>query len=154
MEKENLPFEYTPDAIDLHILELLHENAKLATKEIANHVGLTVTPTFERIKRLERRGFIERYTVQLNKQKLGIQLTILCFISLQSHSKEMIETFEEKVVTLKEITQILHIAGNFDYQLTIEMKDMHAYAEFLKNKLASIPNIATVQSSFVLKAVK
>jgi Lrp/AsnC family transcriptional regulator, leucine-responsive regulatory protein len=154
MEKENYSPEYQLDQIDEQILALLVENAKLGSKEIAAHVGLTVTPTYERIRRLEKRGFIKSYKAVLDKKKLGKNLTVLCNVQLKSHAAELLESFESQVIELQEVTSCYHIAGNFDYLLIIEIEDMDEYAEFLKGKLASIPHIATVQSSFVMRALK
>lgn len=154
MEKENYSFDYQLDHIDEQILALLVENAKLGSKEIASSVGLTVTPTYERIRRLEKRGFIKRYKAVLDKKKMGKNLRVLCNVQLKSHAAEFIESFESQVIELSEVTSCFHIAGNFDYLLIIDIVDMDEYAEFLKEKLASIPHIATVQSSFVMRALK
>lgn len=154
MEKENYSPDFQLDHIDEQILNLLVENAKLGSKEIASSVGLTVTPTYERIRRLEKRGFIKSYKAVLDKKKLGKNLSVLCNVQLKSHAAEFIESFESQVIQLQEVTSCFHIAGNFDYLLFIEVTDMDEYAEFLKEKLASIPHIATVQSSFVMRTLK
>lgn len=154
MEKENYSPDFQLDHIDEQILNLLVENAKLGSKEIASSVGLTVTPTYERIRRLEKRGFIKSYKAVLDKKKLGKNLSVLCNVQLKSHAAEFIESFESQVIQLQEVSNCYHIAGNFDYLLFIEVTDMDEYAEFLKEKLASIPHIATVQSSFVMRTLK
>lgn len=154
MEKENSSFEYILDPIDEQILQLLKKNAKLGSKEIAASVGLSVTPTYERIRRLEKRGFIKGYVTILDKRKQGKNLSVLCNVQLKSHAAEFLDSFESEVIKLVEITSCYHIAGNFDYLLMIEVRDMDEYAQFLKGKLASIPHIATVQSSFVMRALK
>lgn len=154
MEKENTSYEYQLDKIDEQILELLKYNAKLGSKEIASKVGLSVTPTYERIRRLEKRGFIKGYVAILDKRKQGKSLRVLCNVQLKSHAAEFLDAFEAEVIKLDEINSCYHIAGNFDYLLMIEVRDMDQYAQFLKEKLASIPHIATVQSSFVMRALK
>ena len=158
METENFSegnqSNYKLDTLDKKILNLLQKNAKLNSKELASEIGLTLTPTYERVKRLESKGFIKSYTIKINKEKIGKNLKVLCNISLKSHSVEFLNAFESSVVKLKEISSCYHIAGNFDYLLLIEVKDMNEYSEFLKEKLASIPHIATVQSSFVMKTMK
>jgi Lrp/AsnC family leucine-responsive transcriptional regulator len=145
---------YKLDSLDKKILKLLKNNAKLSSKELAAEIGLTLTPTYERVKRLENNGFIKSYTIKIDKEKIGKNLRVLCNVSLKSHALEFLNTFEEKVVKLKEISSCFHIAGNFDYLLLIEVKDMEEYSVFLKEKLASIPHIAQVQSSFVMKTLK
>ncbi len=142
------------DFIDQAILKCLKENAKMSQKELANRVGLTITPTFERVKNLERKGIIEGYTVQLNKEKIGKGLQVICQVSLKEHSKEVIETFENAIIHLSEIESCFHIAGGYDYSLLLEVANMEQYEKFLKERLSSIPNIANVQSSFVMSKVK
>ncbi len=142
------------DKIDQAILEILSENSKLGNKEIAAQVGLTVTPTYERIKRLERFGVIQGYTVRLNKDKVGRGLRVFCQVSLKEHNSDLLEVFEAEVVSLDEVASCYHIAGNHDYALLIEVSNMEEYENFLKFKLASIPYIGNVQSSFVMSAIK
>ncbi len=142
------------DAIDLEILELLSKNGKLGNKEIAAKIGLSTTPTFERIRRLERKGIIKGYVAVLDKSKIGKGLKVFCQVSLKSHNAEIIEGFEKEVVHLKEVSACYHIAGDFDYSLFIEVTDMEEYQVFLKQKLANIPNIANVQTAFVMSTLK
>lgn len=146
--------EFVIDDIDKKILKLLVKNAKVGNKVIAEKIGLTITPTYERIKRLEREGIIESYTVILNKKKTGKGLLVFCSVSLKEHNADLIKGFENDVVHLKEVNSCHHIAGDFDYLLQIEVNDIDEYQKFLKKKLASIPNIANVRSSFAMSAVK
>jgi Lrp/AsnC family leucine-responsive transcriptional regulator len=142
------------DVLDLKIIEILKENSKLSYKEIADKIGLSTTPTYERIKRLEKNNVILKYTIQENKILLDKGMKIYCHVSLKGHNKELIELFEKEVIKLNEVVTLHHIAGNMDYLLFIETKDIETYHHFLREKLASIPNIANVQSSFVLKSLK
>jgi DNA-binding Lrp family transcriptional regulator len=142
------------DVLDLKIVEILKENSKLSYKEIADKIGLSTTPTYERIKRLEKNKVILKYSILENKVLLDKGMKIYCQVSLKGHNKELIELFENEVIKLKEVVTLHHIAGNMDYLLFIETKDIETYHYFLREKLASIPNIANVQSSFVLKSLK
>jgi len=142
------------DKIDQAILEILTENSKLGTKEIAMQVGLTITPTYERIKRLEKSGVIKRYTVELDKASVGKNLQVFCQVSLKEHNLKLLKKFEDQVVNLPEVSACFHIAGDHDYALFIEVHDMIAYENFLREKLATIPSIANVQSSFVMSEIK
>jgi len=142
------------DNIDHAIIEILSENAKAGTKEIAEQVGLSVTPTYERIKRLERLEVIQGYTTRLNKKLLGRGMEVLCEVSLKEHNLELLETFESKVVNFDEVVTCYHIAGDQDYILKIEVADMEAYEQFLKQKMAKIPSISNVHTSFVLRKLK
>lgn len=142
------------DEIDKQILQLVSVNAKLGTKEIAASIGLSITPTFERIKRLERKGIILGYVAKLDRNQIGKGLQVYCQASLKSHNLELIEQFENAIKEHDEIVTCHHIAGNIDYFLYIEVADMEEYHIFLRTKLAAIPNIANVQSSFVMQTLK
>jgi DNA-binding Lrp family transcriptional regulator len=142
------------DAIDLQILDLLSKNGKLGNKEIAAAIGLSTTPTFERVKRLEKKGIIKGYVAILDKKKIGKGLKVFCQVSLKSHNAEIIDGFEKEIVHLSEVSACYHIAGDFDYSLFIEVADMDEYQQFLKQKLANIPNIANVQTAFVMSTLK
>ena len=146
--------KYSLDPIDQTILQLLQQDAKMGTKEIAARVGLTQTPTFERIKRLERWGVIKKYSIQIDRKKLGVELGVFCLVSLKNHSIETLKTFEDAIREFDEVSNCYYIAGTFDYSLYIEVKDMEEYQRFLTLKLASISNIAQVQSAFVMNSIK
>jgi Lrp/AsnC family transcriptional regulator, leucine-responsive regulatory protein len=154
MEKEILSDQFNLDRIDEQIIQLLKKNAKLGVKEIASHIGLTNTPTYERIRRLEKRGVIKGYSAILDKKKQGYGLTVLCNVQLKSHASHFLDEFEREIVLLDEVIECYHIAGNFDYLLKIDSRDMDSYSIFIKEKLAVIPHIATVQSSFVMRTLK
>lgn len=142
------------DKIDFAILEILQENSKLGMKEIALQIGLTITPTYERIKRLEKSGIIEGYGIRLNKKMVGKGLQVFCMVSLKEHNLDLLEGFEKKITNLDEVAACYHIAGDYDYVMLIEVADMDEYETFLKQKLASIPSISNVQSSFAMSTIK
>lgn len=142
------------DTVDQHILMLLQENAKMNIKEIAFKVGLTTTPTYDRIKRLEKKGIIKKYIAELDTQKLGLDLTVFCQVTLQVHSKTLITQFENAVIKMPEVLGCYHVAGNFDYLLKIITPNIKSYQLFLKNKLSVLESVANVQSNFVLSSVK
>ncbi|TSJ46486.1 Lrp/AsnC family transcriptional regulator [Fluviicola chungangensis] len=142
------------DAIDKQIINLLRENGKMNNKEVAGKIGLSVTPTFERIKRLERIGVIQGYTALINRKAIGRDLKVICQVSLKSHEKEGIDVFESAIRELPEVSHAYHVAGATDYMLTIEVANMEVYQDFLKNQLARIPHIGQVNSSFVMSELK
>ena len=146
--------ELVLDAIDRQILNLLQTDGKMNYKEIATHVGLSVTPTFERIKRMERHGVILGYSARVDRKALGKGLQVFCQVSLQNHQLVTVTEFEAAVIALKEITSSYHIAGTIDYLLLVELKDMEAYQEFLKTKLTKIPHVAQINSNFVMTVLK
>ncbi|MFT6337680.1 MAG: DNA-binding Lrp family transcriptional regulator [Saprospiraceae bacterium] len=144
----------TIDATDKRIIHKLQLNGKETIKEIANSLGMSTTPVYERIKKLERDGFIEGYTTIVNKEKMGFQIVAFCTVSLESHHTDFIEQFESDVKSLPEVMECYHIAGMFDYLLKIYSTDMVDYQNFITQKLAAISNIGRVQSSFIMTEVK
>lgn len=152
--KEKSTIEVKIDDIDRTILMLLNDNGKLSNKEIADKVGLTVTPTYERIRRLERSGVIKRYRAVLDSKLMGNDLHVHCHITLKNHETESILDFEEKIIQLKEVVGCYNIAGDYDYTLHVAIADMDAYHEFIRGTLTSIKNIGNIQSAFVMKTMK
>ena len=152
--KEKTTFEIKMDEIDRTILMLLKDNGKLSNKEIADKVGLTVTPTYERIRRLERSGVIKRYRAVLDSKLMGKDLHVHCHIKLKNHETESILDFEEKITGLTEVSACYNIAGDYDYTLHVEIADMDAYHEFIRKTLTSIKNIGNIESAFVMRTMK
>jgi len=144
----------TLDAIDRSILQMLQEDAFLTTKEIAVRVNMSTTPVFERVKRLERDGFIARYTALLDRRKVGLSMLVFCEVSLKEHNRDYLFRFEREVAELPEVVECHHITGSFDYLLKVVVRDMDGYQQFVKNKLAALENIGQVQSHFVMTEVK
>lgn len=142
------------DAIDIKIVNLLQDNSKANTKEIAMRVGLTVTPTYERIKRLEKNGIITKYVALVDPSKLGFDMTVYCQVSLQVHSKDLISRFENSIIKLNEVLECHHVAGNYDYLLKVVVPDIHHYQLFLKNKLSVLPSVGNVRSNIVMSSAK
>ncbi len=146
--------EIKMDETDRKLLMLLQQDAKLTTKQLAHHLGLTVTPVFERIKRLEKQGVIDRYVAILNKEKIGRKLIAFCNVSIKEHSREYIHHFETQITKFPEVMECYHIAGMYDYMLKITTENMDSYHDFIYNKLATIENIGNVRSSFVMNELK
>jgi Lrp/AsnC family leucine-responsive transcriptional regulator len=142
------------DLTDKKILNLLQQNSKANIKEIALKIGLTQTPTYERIKRLEKAGVIKNYIAVLDKEKVGYTIEVFCQVTLMVHSKEMITRFENAINKIDEVIECFHVAGNYDYLLKIIVKDMNSYQTFLKNKLSVLDSVANVQSTFVMSSTK
>lgn len=145
---------YQADAIDRRIIQLLQKDGKMKIKEIAGELKMSNTPIFERIKRLEKEGYIKGYSTLVDREKLGFTLIAFCTVTLETHHKTHINQFVKDIEVLPEVIECYHIAGLFDYLLKVYVKDMLDYQDFITNKLASIPNIGRVQSSFVMTEVK
>jgi len=142
------------DDLDRKLLELVQTDAKMTIKELAEQLHLSTTPVFERVKRLEKEGYIDRYVAVLNRKKVGLGLLVMCDVSLKEHNRDYIQQFESAVKQLKEVMECYHIAGAFDYLLKVVVTDMDAYQQFVKEKLATLDNIGRVQSYFVMTEVK
>jgi len=142
------------DLIDKQLVNLLQLNSKANIKEIALKIGLTQTPTYERIKRLEKSGVIQKYIAVLDKEKVGFTVEVFCQVTLLVHSKELITKFEIAVSKIDEVIECFHVAGNYDYLLKVVVKDMKSYQLFLKNKLSVLNSVGNVQSTFVMSSTK
>ncbi|TYP70352.1 Lrp/AsnC family transcriptional regulator [Aquimarina intermedia] len=142
------------DATDKAILLLLQKNGKITIKEIAERLNLTTTPIFERVKKLEREGFITSYKAIVDRKKVNLQLIIFCNVTLNLHQTDFLKKFEKDIQQFPEVVECYHVAGMFDYLIKIYAKNMEEYQQFLSNKLASLENISKVQSSFVMTEVK
>ena len=142
------------DLTDKKILNLLQQDAKMNIKEIAAAVKLTVSPTYERIKQLEREGVIERYTVVLDQEKIGKSHEVICHVTLNAHSKGAMSAFEKEVYGIEEVMECYHVSGNSDYLLKVLVSGMDEYRDFVRNRLSTLPNVSNVQSAFVMTRVK
>ena len=143
-----------PDPFDVAILQEVQKNAKITIKDLSEKINLSPTPTFERLKKLEKEGYITGYHAKLDIKKLGLSLMVMCNVSLKNHQKDIIEKFQEEIIRFDEVKECYHIAGMYDYLLKIIVKDMDAYQQFVSKKLASLENIGNVQSSFVMIELK
>ncbi|MBP6235045.1 MAG: Lrp/AsnC family transcriptional regulator [Saprospiraceae bacterium] len=143
-----------PDPYDIAILQEVQKNAKITIKDLSEKINLSPTPTFERLKKLEKEGYITGYHAKLDIKKLGLSLMVMCNVSLKNHQKDIIEKFQEEIIRFDEVKECYHIAGMYDYLLKIIVKDMDAYQQFVSKKLASLDNIGNVQSSFVMIELK
>ena len=142
------------DLVDLKLLEILQENGKLTTKEIAQKVNLSPTPVYERIKRLERDGVIKKYVAIIDAEKIGKSLTVFCNVTLKEHTKEIGNQFVKDIVSLREVTECYNISGDYDFLLKIIVKDMKHYQSFVINDLGSVKNIGSAHSTFVIGIIK
>lgn len=142
------------DTTDQKLLTLLQEDCKKTTKQYALSLGLSTTAVYERIKRLDREKVITNYVALVDKEKVNRNFTVLCHIKLIQHTKENVLRFEKQVQQLNEVAECIHVSGDYDYILTIHVKDMEAYREFMVHKLTAINQIGSTQSSFVINTVK
>lgn len=142
------------DKTDIKILRLLQENSNQTTKELARQVNLSPTPVFERVKQLERKGFIKKYMAVLDVEKLNRGFVVFCNIKLKQHSKANGQQFMQEIMTIDEITECYNISGEFDFMIKVYVRDMKAYQDFVLNRLGLIESIGSLQSTFVMAETK
>jgi Lrp/AsnC family leucine-responsive transcriptional regulator len=142
------------DQIDLALLRLLQEDSMQTTKELAGKLNLTPTPVHERIKRLEREKYIKKYVALLDHEKLEKGLVVFCNVTLRQHQKDIGNKFVKDIISLQEVTECYNTSGDYDFMLKVMVKDMPAYQNFIMNKLASIENIGSTHSVFVMGEIK
>lgn len=142
------------DKVDIQILQALQENARLTMKEIAARVSLSSTPVFERWKRLERQGYIKKYTVILDEEKLHQGFTVFCKVRLSHINNEVAGRFTQAVTEMPQVSECYNISGAYDYMLKINVPDMKTYKDFLLNVLGKVENVASLESVFVMDEIK
>ena len=142
------------DAIDKKLLQLLQADTKKTTKELSLKLNLSVTAVYERIKKLEREGIIDKYVALINRNKINKAFVVFCHIKLIQHSKDFLTKFESEVVKLNEVLECFHVSGDYDYILKICVKDMEEYREFMVTKLTTLQHIGSTHSTFMIGEVK
>lgn len=142
------------DETDLRILNILQTNSDITTKELALKVNLSPTPVFERVKRIEKEGYITKYVAILNAEKLSRGFVVFCNISLKQHSKELGLQFMNSIKDINAITECYNISGDYDFMLKIHVENMPHYQDFVLNTLGKIDNIGSLQSLFVMGEIK
>lgn len=144
----------TLDAVDAKILDLIQHDASLSVAEIAERVGLSSSPCWRRIKRLEDVGVIQRRVTILNRDLLGLAFEVYCTVKLSLPTKENLEQFEGAISRLPEVVQCATVTGSSDYELRIVTRDMHAFDEFLREKILSLGLVSNIESRIVMRSVK
>lgn len=142
------------DKMDRKILTELQSNGRASLQEISQAVGLSSTPCWTRMKRMEEEGVIERYTVSLNAAALGFSDTVLVQVTLDSHSDNTLEKFGEILASIPEVVEAYLVSGEYDYLLRVAVRDTKDYERLLREKLYRIKGIRHSKSSFVLRTLK
>lgn len=142
------------DRLDFAILRALQRDARLSLADISAAVGLTTSPCWTRIKRLEEAGVIEGYSVRINAEKVGLKDTVIVQLTLDSHSDEALERFGRELEKIPEVLEAFLVSGDYDYHLRLAVADTRDYERLLREKLYKIPGIRHSKSSFVLRQLK
>ncbi|WP_438947069.1 Lrp/AsnC family transcriptional regulator [Sediminibacterium sp.] len=142
------------DATDVEILKILQVDSTRTNKEIAFKLHKSLATIHERIRRLKEKGFIKKTVAILDRKKIDKNLIAFSMVLLHDHNAETLARFENSVKEFPEVMECFQMAGTFDFILRIATSDMDAYHDFYRKKLATLPNITTVQSFFVLSETK
>lgn len=142
------------DAYSLQILQELQRDARQTVQQIAERVGLSTTPCWKRIKEMEASGVISSYTALVDRRKVGLNLLVVVEANLSQHSEELVQQFERAVAATPQIVRCLSTTGPADYILTVMVRDIEHYEQFLHGAIFKLPGVTHVRSSIVLKEVK
>ena len=142
------------DAVDAKILDLIQHDAGLSVAEIAERVGLSSSPCWRRIKRLEDSGLITKRVTLLNAKLLGLDFEVYAIVKLMLPSADNLNVFEAAVAKWPEVVQCATITGREDYVLRIITSDMHAFDLFLREKLLALGIVSDCESHIVTRGVK
>ena len=142
------------DETDIKILRALQEDARQTTKELAAKVNLSTTPVFERLKRLEREGYIRQYVAILDAEKLDLGFEVYCSVKLKQMSRDVARDFTRMIRQIPQVAECYNISGEYDYLLKIRARNMKQYNDFIINTLGTLDTIGSIQSSFGMNEIK
>jgi DNA-binding Lrp family transcriptional regulator len=147
-----LPVDF--DAIDVRILDQLQKDASISVADLADQVGLSSSPCWRRIKRLEEEGVITARVTLLDREKLGLNFEVYATAKLQLPTRENLERFEAASREWPEVVECSTVTGPSDYLMRIMTTDIHAYDDFLRDKVLALGLVSDVQSSIVVRVAK
>jgi len=142
------------DAIDTKILDLIQRDASLSVAEIADRVGLSSSPCWRRIKRMEEQKIISGRVTLLNREAVGLDFQVYASVKLALPTRENLQRFEDAVSKLPEVMECATVTGAVDYVLRIITTDMRAYDDFLRDQILAVGLVSDVQSRIVVRNVK
>ncbi|MEO1241987.1 MAG: Lrp/AsnC family transcriptional regulator [Pseudomonadota bacterium] len=142
------------DHIDHKILRYLQENARITNADLADKVGLSPTPCLRRLRRLETDGIIRGYHTEINREALGVNVTVIILVKLEREDDKTLREFEAAIQKRSEVMECYLVTGKFDYFIRVVIPSLAAYETFLSETILRMPNIATVESSFTLREVE
>lgn len=142
------------DIIDVRILNVLQEDAQISNAELAQHIGISPSPCWRRVKKLEKEGVIKRRVTLLDPAIVGLPVSVFVRVSLERQIESALETFENAVLSRSEVMECYLMTGDSDYLLRVVVADLVAYERFMIDHLTRINGVASINSSFALKQVK
>lgn len=150
----NYAMPFQPDRTDFKILKLLQENGRITNLQLASNIGLSPAPTLERVRKLEKAGYIKSYHAFVDEEKLGLGIKSFIQISLDFHTQNAIPDFVDAVKRIKEVTECHHVTGQCDFILKVYVKDIKAYEALIMEKISKIPFVKTFQTMMIMSTSK
>ena len=142
------------DSFDRQILRVLQQDGRISNQDLADRIGLSPSPCLRRVRALEESGIVTGYRALIDAKALGYTLMALIYISMDKHTPERFEHFENEISQFSEVQECLLITGqDADYQIKVIVRDMDAFQELLLNRINRIQGVTGVHSSFVLRGV-
>jgi Lrp/AsnC family transcriptional regulator len=141
------------DAIDRKILALMQDDSSLSVAEIGSRVGLSSTPCWKRIQRLEAEGVIQKRVALVDQDKIGLAVTVFVSIETGDHSQEWLARFANTVRAMPEVMEFYRMAGDVDYMLRVVVTDIQGYDDFYKRLISAVP-LKNVTSRFAMEKIK
>jgi Lrp/AsnC family transcriptional regulator len=142
------------DRTDLRILDLLQTDAARSNAGLAEAIGLSVSPCWRRVALLEEQGVIRKRVAILDRDKLGLGVTVIVQVRLTTHGRQSLVDFEERVRELPEVMQCFTVMGAIDFVLVVVTTDIHAYERFMRERLSQLPGVQAIESNIVMTAIK
>jgi Lrp/AsnC family transcriptional regulator len=146
--------QFSPDAFDLKILAELQRDADQSMQELGDKVGLSHTPCWRRVKRLEEQGVIRRRVTLLNAEQLRVSVNVFVNVTLRRHQENALNRFEDAVLDIPEVVECYTVSGDTDFLLRVLVEDVTAYERLLKRTLVHLPEVGNLSSTFALRQVK
>jgi len=142
------------DNFDKKILDFLQKDAKLTAKEMATKLSLSQTPIYERIKKLEKQGIIKNYVALLNADAVNKSFIVFMNITIKEHNYDSRKKFVEDILSLKDVSELYHTSGSYDFMAKVRFSSIKEYRDFLVNQIAMVDNISDIDSQIVLDEIK
>lgn len=142
------------DSTDFRILDILQKEGRITNNELASRIGLTTTPTLERVKRLEREEVIEGYAAKINREAVDKGLTVFVTVTLSVHQLNLMKEFTSAVKAIPEILACYNTTGEGDFLLQVVAKDTKDYEKLMRTKLTTLPDVQRLRTSIVLNTIK
>jgi Lrp/AsnC family transcriptional regulator, leucine-responsive regulatory protein len=142
------------DDLDIQILNELQDNGRITNRELAQKLGISASPTLERVKKLEQNGVIKKYATLVDPASVGIGIFTFVQVTLARHGKASVENFMDNVKDVDAILECYHTTGHADFLLKVGVKDIQAYEHFILHTLTELPDVQYLETMVVMSTIK